>query len=104
MPTGVLQPIVRQLRQANGEDPATASDGELLARFTAGRDELAFTALVSRHGPMVLGVCRRVLGDPHDAQDAFQATFLLLSRKAHALADPGRLGPWLYGVAYRTAT
>lgn len=82
------------------------SDGELLDRF-ARRDgeeaEAAFEALVERHGPMVLGVCRRVLGDPHDAQDAFQATFLVLARNAGRIARPELLGNWLYGVATRTA-
>src|SRR6185436_3529834 len=67
------------------------------------RDERAFAALVRRHGPMVLGVCRRVLRDPHAADDAFQATFLLLVRKARSLRRPDLLGPWLYGVAQRTA-
>ena len=82
------------------------SDEELLGRFVAGRDdaaEAAFTALVERYGPMVLGVCRRVLGDRHEAEDAFQATFLVLARKARALAQPERLSQWLHGVAYRTA-
>jgi hypothetical protein len=76
---------------------------ELLDRFATRRDADAFAALLGRHGPMVLGVCRRLLSDAHDAEDAFQATFLVLIRRAHALGKPELLGNWLYGVAYRTA-
>jgi RNA polymerase sigma factor (sigma-70 family) len=79
------------------------SDSRLLQSFTSTHDERAFAALVQRHGPMVLGVCRRVLNDWHDAEDAFQATFLVLARKADSLTRPELLGHWLYGVAYRTA-
>jgi RNA polymerase sigma factor (sigma-70 family) len=82
------------------------SDGELLERFVARRDdvaEAAFSALVERYGPMVLGVCCRVLGDQHEAEDAFQATFLVLARKAAAIARRERLANWLFGVACRTA-
>lgn len=82
------------------------SDSELIEHFLNGRGpagEAAFAALVARHGPMVLGVCRRVLGDQHDAEDAFQATFLVLVRRAAAIARRELLGPWLHGVAIRTA-
>ncbi len=81
-------------------------DGELLAQFAAHRDELAesaFEVLVRRHGPMVLRVCRQVVGDRHIAEDAFQATFLILARRAGSIRQPERLGNWLHGVALRTA-
>jgi RNA polymerase sigma factor (sigma-70 family) len=80
-----------------------ASDGELLTRFAGQRDQASFAALVHRHGPMVLGVCRGLLHDAHAAEDAFQATFLVLLRRAVALEKRPYLGNWLYGVAYRTA-
>lgn len=79
------------------------SDGQLLARFVGQRDHAAFEALVKRQGPMVLGVCRRVLGNLHDADDAFQATFLILVHKASSLKSRDLVGNWLYGVAYNTA-
>src|SRR5687767_2830685 len=82
---------------------ADLSDNELLEAFIADRNETAFEALVQRHGPMVLNVCRRVLGHHQDAEDAFQAVFLVLARKAATLRPAGKLGNWLYGVAYRTA-
>jgi RNA polymerase sigma factor (sigma-70 family) len=82
---------------------AGLSDRQLLERFLASRDEAAFTALVRRHGPLVLGVCRRLLRDAHAAEDAFQATFLILARRAGSVARPEALGPWLYGVAARVA-
>ncbi len=78
-------------------------EGELLDRFIAARDESAFAELVARHGPMVLAVCRRLLHDPTDVDDAFQATFLVLIRKASGLRDQNALAPWLYGVAHRVA-
>ena len=78
------------------------SEGQLLRRFAEG-DEGAFESLVTRHGPMVRGVCRRSLDDASDVEDAFQATFLVLLRKAAGLRDPEALSPWLYGVAFRVA-
>jgi RNA polymerase sigma factor (sigma-70 family) len=83
--------------------PDDPSDAELLDRFALRDDHAAFAALVRRHGPMVFGVCRRVLCDPHDAEEAFQSTFLVLVRKAGDLRQPDRLGNWLYGVANRVA-
>jgi RNA polymerase sigma factor (sigma-70 family) len=79
------------------------SDGQLLDRFVERREEAVFEAIVRRHGPMVWGVCRRVLRDHHDAEDAFQATFLVLARKAASVMIREKLGNWLYGVAYQTA-
>src|SRR5215470_14796497 len=75
------------------------TDGDLLWRFSHTRDETAFATLMQRHGPLVLGVCRRVLHDPNDADDAFQATFFVLARKAGSVSQPDRLASWLYGVA-----
>ena len=79
------------------------SDGQLLALFVKHRDGDAFAALLNRHGPMVMGVCRRVLLNQHDAEDAFQATFLIFARKAGSVKAQDSVGGWLYRVAYRTA-
>jgi RNA polymerase sigma factor (sigma-70 family) len=104
MPTNQPSPVVRHLRRAAlFPDGSGMSEGQLLESFVARRDEAAFEALVRRHGPMVLGVCRRVLRNPHDVEDAFQATFLVLVRKAAFIRERELLGNWLYGVAYRTA-
>jgi RNA polymerase sigma-70 factor (ECF subfamily) len=94
---GTLDPLCR----AAPADKIT--DKQLLHRFHAHRDEAAFEALVQRYGAMVLGVCRRVLDHSQDAEDAFQATFLVLVRKAGTISKPELLGNWLYGVAYRIA-
>jgi RNA polymerase sigma factor (sigma-70 family) len=104
MSTGQTRDLLRQLRRAALLlDGGGLTDGQLLECFIGQRDELAFEALVRRHGPMVLGVCRRVLRNPEDAEDAFQATFLVLVRKATSIGQRELLGNWLYGVAYRTA-
>jgi RNA polymerase sigma factor (sigma-70 family) len=91
--------LITRIRQTGGGQP----DDQLLACFVADRDEDAFAALVRRHGPMVWGVCRRLLGYHHDAEDAFQAVFLILAQKAITVRPQAALGPWLYGVAYRVA-
>src|ERR1700682_5722874 len=78
-------------------------DRELLERFVSARDEASFTVLIERHGPMVLGVCRRALPNFHDAEDACQATFLVLARKAGSGRNKTSLSSWLHGVAYRVA-
>jgi RNA polymerase sigma factor (sigma-70 family) len=99
-PWGVVLRHVRQIVAA--EDQPQATDAELLQAFIARRDEAAFTALVRRHGPMVLGVCRHLLHHQQDAEDAFQATFLILARQVATLRNRQALTGWLHGVAYRT--
>ncbi len=104
MARGQLEAVVRHIRKlvARREDnPPT--DKQLLARFAARREEAAFVTLMERHGPLVLGVCRRILRNEHDAEDAFQATFLVLARKATTVRWQKSVGGWLYGVAERVA-
>ncbi len=116
MATGQMSSVIQHFRRAAlRHDGGGLTDGQLLERFLtapspvpyqAGEravQEAAFEALVRRHGPMVLGVCRRVLKHTHDAEDAFQATFLVLVRKAASLLPRAAVGNWLYGVAYHTA-
>jgi RNA polymerase sigma factor (sigma-70 family) len=104
MPTSQMTQTIQHLRRAVlWRDGAGLSDGQLLEHFIERRDEAAFETLVRRHGPMVLGVCRRLLRNGHDADDAFQATFLVLVRKAASIAPKEMVGHWLYGVAYQTA-
>jgi RNA polymerase sigma factor (sigma-70 family) len=104
MSTGRLDSAFRHLRHYLATERAGATpDGELLRRFTEDHDESAFAALVQRYGPLVLGACRRVLAREQDAEDAFQATFLVLVRRAAALDRRGSLANWLYTVAYHAA-
>src|SRR6266852_305281 len=99
-PAYLLQHI-RRLVSRSESRPHT--DAALVDRFARHRDEAAFTALVDRHGSMVLQVCRRVLGDAHTAEDVFQAVFLVLARKASCLRQPDAVAGWLHGVARRLA-
>src|SRR6266540_2687624 len=99
-----LRTVLRHLRRVARTDVnAGPSDAHLLERFAAQRDEAAFELLVWRHGPMVLGVCRRVLRHEPDTEDAFQATFLALLRKAGSIGKRAPVGSWLYKVAHRAA-
>jgi RND family efflux transporter MFP subunit len=96
--------LIRFIRNVVGTGgPGHDTDDQLLHRFVLHRDQAAFAALVARHGPMVLGVCGRALRDANDVEDAFQATFLVLARRARSLTRPHLLGHWLHGVARRTA-
>src|SRR5476649_2260083 len=95
--------VGRVRRAALMRAPTVVPDGRLLESFLTCRDESAFAVLVERHGPMVLGVCWRLIGNLHDAEDAFQAVFLVLARKASSVVPRNLVGNWLHGVAYRTA-
>src|SRR5262245_51273690 len=104
MTTTALGTVLHNLRcSLLRHDEESRTDGELLECFVVRREEAAFEALLQRHGPMVLGVCRRVLQNEDDAEDAFQATFLVLVRKAASIRPHGMVGNWLYGVAHTTA-
>src|SRR5262249_27159382 len=104
MATSPLQRVVDHWRLVALRQAASAvPDKDLLDSYLQTRDEAAFETLVRRHGPMVLGVCRRVLQNRHDAEDAFEATFLVLLRKAASIGKRDRLVSWLYGVAQRPA-
>ena len=104
MATAQMDTVIRHLRRTvSRQDGAGWTDGQLLASFIEQKDEAAFEALVRRHGSMVFGVCRRVVGNHHDAEDAFQAAFLVLARKAYSIRPRERLANWLHGVALRVA-
>jgi RNA polymerase sigma factor (sigma-70 family) len=104
MPTTQMSRVLQQLRGATlRQDGAGLTDAQLLGYFLERRDEAAFAALVYRHGPMVWGVCRRLLRNHHEAEDAFQATFLVLVHKAASVVPRQMVGNWLYGVARQTA-
>ena len=99
-----LNGLLEHLRRKDfRKNIAGASDAELLECYVTRGDGAAFEGLVHRHGPMVLGVCRRVLRNQPDAEDAFQATFLVLVRKAGSIFPRSLVGNWLYGVAHSTA-
>src|SRR5947209_756264 len=104
MATNQLSRVLQSLRGTSlVPEEASRTDGQLLERFVLSREESAFAALVRRHGPMVWGVCRRVLHRHQDAEDAFQATFLVLVRKAASVVPREMVANWLYGVAHQTA-
>jgi RNA polymerase sigma factor (sigma-70 family) len=100
-------PVLRQLNVLfRSGTVAGMEDGQLLECFAARRDpqgEIAFAALLTRHGPMILATCRQLLRDPNDADDVFQATFLTLARKSGSIRQPDRLAAWLHGVPVRKA-
>ena len=103
MATSTTSAVLQHLLSAFGREGAGVTDGELLNRFLKQRDDAALAALVRRHASMVWGVCRRLLRSHHDAEDAFQATFLVLVRKAAAIRHKEMVANWLYGVAHQTS-
>jgi RNA polymerase sigma factor (sigma-70 family) len=104
MATGQLSTFIRQLRfMVSTQETLTVTDAQLLERFIEDRDQVAFEVLMWRHGPMVLGVCRRLLAQIQDVEDAFQATFLALVRRGNTIGKRESVGSWLYKVAYRAA-
>ena len=104
MASAALGTAFRHLRDLFGAGSVVGlGDGQLLARYSDSKDEVAFEALVGRHGPMVLATCRAVLKNEHDVEDAFQATFLVLAKKAHSIRGGEALGGWLHRVAYRAS-
>src|SRR5579883_2508035 len=103
MNTAGSQRLLQHIRCIAGDPSGTPSDGELLRRYLAVRDEAAFAALMRRHGPMVFSVCQSVLRQRDDAEDAFQAVFLILARKAGSVRRYEGLGGWLQSVAYHVA-
>jgi DNA-directed RNA polymerase specialized sigma24 family protein len=104
MPKTALGEALRFLQRICAlQETCDLPDHELLERFLSHRDEGAFTFLVRRHGPMILGVGRRVLGDSHEAEDVFQATFLVLARRTRSIEGKRSVGGWLHNVAQRIA-
>ncbi len=103
MSSGPIAAVLRHLGRLVAAESAADSDGRLLARFLSSYDETAFAALMQRHGPMVVAVCRRVLRHTQDAEDVSQATFLLLAQRARTIRKRDAVGSWLHGVAYRLA-
>lgn len=104
MPKPSFPPVVQIFRRTKiAAEACTIPDKELLDRFIARKDESAFSILLNRHSRMVFGVCRRILRNLHDAEDAFQGTFLVLAKRAASISDKERLGNWLYGVAIRVS-
>src|SRR5438132_571640 len=101
MPGSPLRQLLNRLHQT--VQPTGVADAELLERWLAARDEAAFELLLRRHGPMVFGVCRRLLSRREDAEDAFQATFLVLVTKAGSIGKRASVGSWLYKIAVRVA-
>jgi RNA polymerase sigma factor (sigma-70 family) len=103
MQTQIIEVVNSLRRAALRQEEGGLTDGQLLARFIERREQAALAALVQRHGPMVWGVCRRILRNHHDAEDAFQATFLVLVRKAASIRQREMMVNWLYGVVHQTA-